>query len=186
MLGTHVMRTVAKLVLGGALLAACAPTSAAASPPPEEALELSDQRLEMARAMQPYVEQAAADHGVDPDLLNGIIWAESKFNPKAHNKKSGARGLMQLMPGTAKAMAKRLERKSRPFDPEFATQAGAKLLSILSSKFDGDEELMLFAYARGGGTVRKWQGTGKPMPKGVRKFIARVKNAQSTFEDLDL
>lgn len=140
----------------------------------------------MARKMQPYVRKAASDHGIDPHLLNGIIWAESKFNPKAHNKKSGAKGLMQLMPGTAKAMAKRLERPSRPFDPEFATQAGAKLLSVLSEKFDGDVELMLFAYARGGGTVRKWQGTGKPMPEGVRKFIAKVRNAQASFEAMDL
>ena len=186
MLGMVTMRRALQVVLAGAVLVAVVPGAAAASSPPADRVELSEKRLAMARAVQPHVQRAAKEHGIDPQLLNGIIWVESKFNPKAHNKKSGAKGLMQLMPGTSKAMAKRLGRRSRPFDPEFATQAGAKLLQVLSKKFDGDIELMLFAYARGGGAVRKWQGSGKPMPERVRRFIARVQNAQASFEAMGL
>ncbi len=161
-----------------------APVDPDPDPPDFEPIRLNEDQLRRAKAVQPFVAKAAADHGIDPNLLNGIIWAESKFNPKARNKKSGARGLMQLMPGTAKAMAKRLGRPSRPYDPEFATQAGAKLLSILSDKFEADEQLMLFGYARGSGSVRKWQKTDAPIPEGVQKFIARVRRARATFESL--
>jgi soluble lytic murein transglycosylase-like protein len=185
------------MLTAAALLTACAhPAQAAAEPraPKVEAsagqadaaefepIQLSDEQLRRARALQPLVAKAAREHQIDANLLNGIIWVESKFNPKVRNKKSGAQGLMQLMPGTSKAMAKRLKRPNRPYDPAFATQAGAKLLSILAGKFEGDEALMLFAYARGGGTVRKWQDTGKPIPEGVQKFIARVRRAQATFD----
>jgi soluble lytic murein transglycosylase-like protein len=155
--------------------------SSPAKKPSNAEIRINAEQLERARALQPLVARAAAEHEIDPNLLNGIIWVESKFNSRARNKKSGAQGLMQLMPGTSKAMAKRLERPNRPYDPEFATMAGAKLLSVLSGKFGADETLMLFAYARGGGTVRKWQKSEDPMPKGVLKFIDRVHRAQRTF-----
>ncbi len=146
-----------------------------------EPLHLNDEQLQRARTVQPLVAAAADRHSIDPNLLNGIIWTESKFNPKARNKRSGARGLMQLMPGTSKAMAKKLGVASRPYNPSFATQAGAKLLSIHASRFDNDETLMLFAYARGGGSVRKWQKTSAELPKGVQMFIRRVQRARATF-----
>lgn len=152
--------------------------------PAPEPLELSDEQLARARKIQPLVATAAKEHGVDPNLLNGVIWSESKFNPKAYNRRSGARGLMQLMPKTGKAMAKRLERRFKPYDPEFSVQAGAKLLSILLGKFDDDEELALFGYARGGGRVRRYLREGGEIPEGVLKFIARVRRAQYTFEQL--
>lgn len=152
--------------------------------PAPEPLELSDEQLARARKIQPLVATAAKEHGIDPNLLNGVIWSESKFNPKAYNRRSGARGLMQLMPKTGKAMAKRLERRFKPYDPEFSVQAGAKLLSILLGKFDDDEELALFGYARGGGRVRQYLREGGEIPEGVVKFIARVRRAQYTFEQL--
>jgi len=160
------------------------PAQAPDPEPQPDPLELSDQQLARARKIQSFVAKAAEEHGVDPNLLNGVIWSESKFNPKAHNRKSGARGLMQLMPKTGKAMAKRLERRFKPFDAEFSVQAGAKLLSILLEKFDGDEELALFGYARGGGRVRKYLREGGEIPEGVVKFIARVRRAQFTFDQL--
>lgn len=185
-------------LIAAAILAACAqstPVSGSSTAPGTddeskpgaakfEPVKLTEEQLKRARAVQPLVAKAARDHGIDPNLLNGIIYNESKFNPKARNPKSGAAGLMQLMPGTSKAMARRLERPNKPYDPKFATQAGAKLLSILSKKFDGDINLMLFGYARGSGTVRKWQDSNKPMPEGVLKFIAKVKRAQATFEQM--
>jgi soluble lytic murein transglycosylase-like protein len=148
-----------------------------------EPIELTDQQRTRARAIQRHVRQAAQRFDIEPNLLNAIIWAESKFNPKARNR-SGARGLMQLMPGTSKAMAKKLGRPNRPYDPAFAVQAGAQLLAILKTKFDGDRELMLFGYARGTGSVRKWQREGGDIPEGVQKFIARVTRAQRTFDGL--
>ncbi len=150
--------------------------------PDFEPLQLDDAQMKRARKLQPLVKQASLDHGVDANLINGIIWTESKFNPKARNR-SGAKGLMQLMPITARGMGKKLGRPVRVYDPEFSIQAGAKLLSIMIDRFEGDEELALFAFARGGGRVRSWQANGETeMPEGVQKFIARVRRGQKTFE----
>jgi hypothetical protein len=170
------------------------PTASAAVPAPKrskkarqpafEPLDLDNKQMTRARRVQPIVARVSHEYGVDANLINGIIWAESKFNPKARNR-SGARGLMQLMPKTSKAMAKRIGRPNRPYDPDFAVTAGTHLLSGLLEKFDGDEELALFGYARGGGSVRKWQSSGKSeLPEGVQKFIARVRRAQATFDGL--
>jgi soluble lytic murein transglycosylase-like protein len=151
-----------------------------------EPLALDGDQLARARKVQRYVRAAAAEYEIDPNLLNGIIWAESKFQPRARNR-SGARGLMQLMPKTSQAMAKQMARPNRPDDPEFSIAAGACLLSILLSKFDGDEELALFGYARGSGSVRAWQSRGETeIPEGVRKFIERVRRARATFAALNL
>ena len=154
--------------------------------PPLEPYALSDAQLTRAKKYQRIVAKAAADHGVDANLINGIIWTETKFNAKARNR-SGASGLMQLMPITSKAMAKRLGRPHRPMDPDFNIHAGTKLLSQLLKKFDGDEELALFGYARGGGRVRAWQKTpDEPIPTGVQNFIRKVRRAQLTFQQLGL
>ncbi len=164
------------------------PSEPAAGPEPAgdafEPLKLSSTELARARAVQPLVRAAATEFEIDPNLLNGIIWTESKFNPRARNR-SGARGLMQLMPVTARGMAKKLGRPSRPYDPEFSIQAGAKLLSIMLDRFDRDLKLALFAYARGGGRVRGWVADGQTeMPAGVVKFIARVERGRRSFEAL--
>jgi soluble lytic murein transglycosylase-like protein len=151
--------------------------------PEQPPLELSDEQLARAKKVQRHVRAAAAEYSLDPNLLNGVIWAESKFNPKARNR-SGARGLMQMMPKTSKAMAQRIGRPHRPYDPAFSILAGASLLAGLRDKFDGDIELALFGYARGSGRVRKYQREGGEIPEGVLKFIARVRRAQRTFADL--
>lgn len=198
------MRRVALLVV----LAACArspsptpaptqpepapePTVAEPTPEPEPEpepeqppLELSDAEIARAKSVQRIVAKAASEHGVDANLINGVIWVETKFNARARNP-SGARGLMQLMPVTSKAMAKRLGRKHAPMDPDFSIHAGTKLLAQLSEKYDGDEELVLFGYARGIGSVANWRETpGQPLPEGVQSFIRKVRRAQATFAEL--
>ena len=157
----------------------------ARDPEPDfEPLKLSAEQLARARKVQPLVVEASEDFGVDANLINGIIWSESKFNPKARNR-SGAKGLMQLMPITARGMGKKLGRRVRAYDPEFSIQAGTKLLSIMLERFDGDVELALFAFGRGGGRVRGWQANGETeMPQGVQTFIAKVRRGQKTFEML--
>lgn len=145
-----------------------------------EPLSLSEEGLARARRVQGIVRAAAKAHGVDPHLLNGIIWHESKFNPRAKGP-SGARGLMQLMPKTSAHLAKRLNRRHRPYDPDFNIHAGALLISTLLHKYDGDESLALAAYARGSGWVRGWQKRGGPLPERVQKFIRKVKRGQAAF-----
>ncbi|MCX4242303.1 lytic transglycosylase domain-containing protein [Paraliomyxa miuraensis] len=131
--------------------------------------------------IQPLVAEAAAAHGVDPHLVNGVIWVESKFRPKAKNR-SGARGLMQLMPKTAKALGRALKRPARVYDPEFNVHAGTYYLSRMLARFDGDRSLALAAYARGPGRVRAWVDAGEPFPAGVVRFVEKVEHASAAFE----
>lgn len=159
------------------------PPKAARTEPPFHPISLTDEQLARACKVQPLVARASAAENLEPNLVNAIVWLESKFDPKASNK-SGAKGLMQLMPTTSKAMAATLQRKNRPFDPEFNIHAGAHLLRVLLDKFDGDEKLALFGYARGSGRVRAWQKTREPMPAGVREFIAKVERGRKTFARL--
>lgn len=141
----------------------------------------SEDQLERILAVQEIVAAAATEHGVDPALINGLIWVESKFEPKAKGP-AGARGLMQLMPKTAAAMAERLGRKRDYYNPDFSIHAGTLLLSRLLDRFDGDETLALAGYNRGGGTVSKWVAAGEPLPEGAQHFTERVLEAKSWFE----
>ncbi len=134
-------------------------------------------------AIQPIVAAAAAEHGVDPYLVNGVIWVESKFDRKARNR-SGARGLMQLMPKTAKSLGRALKRPAKVYDAEFNVQAGTYYLSRLIKKFDGDETLALASYVRGPSRVRSWVENGEPFPDGVQGFIDKVERARSVFAAL--
>src|SRR5687767_4037124 len=62
-----------------------------------------DEDADPREALEPIIQEAAALHGVDADLVKAVIQTESRFDPRAQSG-AGARGLMQLMPRTAKAV----------------------------------------------------------------------------------
>lgn len=97
-----------------------------------------------------YVKQASQTYGVSENLINAVIQQESGGNPAAVSS-AGAVGLMQLMPGTAAEMG-----VSDRYDPEQNIMGGTKYLSILSEKYNGDEESALAAYFAGSGNVDKY------------------------------
>lgn len=151
------------------------PTEPLAEPKP-----FNDQELARIRAVQKHIAKASAQYDVEPDLLNAVIWVESKFHARARGP-AGARGLMQLMPRTSASLAKKLGRKHRPYDPEFNVHAGALYLSRLLAKFDGDERLALAGYSRGSGRIRALVEAGEPLPEGTLRFIERVSRAKARF-----
>ncbi|MFV8750822.1 lytic transglycosylase domain-containing protein [Nannocystaceae bacterium ST9] len=130
-------------------------------------------------AVQDIVQAAAIAQQLDPALINGVIWVESKFDPKA--KGGDAQGLMQLMPKTAAALAKDLGRKRDSYDPDFNIHAGALLIRRLLDRFEGDVDLALAAYNRGSGVVAGWVRDGEPMPDRTRGFVDRVLRARAWF-----
>lgn len=161
-------------------------TTAMMEPVPEPALppepaRFDDEQLERITAVQDIVNAAAAEHGVEPALINGLIWVESKFNPRAKGP-AGAQGLMQLMPKTATAMAKQLGRKRASYEPDFNIHAGTLLLARLLARFDGDVSLALAAYNRGSGVVAGWVAAGEPLPERTQRFVDRVLEARGWFE----
>jgi soluble lytic murein transglycosylase-like protein len=160
------------------VIASAKPTPAPAEPPwkPEDVSRI--------RAVQPLVHAAAREYGVDPNVMNAIIWHESKFHAKAKGP-GGAAGLMQLMPTTSKGLAKRLGVPNRPYDPKFNVQAGAYLLSRLLKIFDGDLDLALAGYALGHVAVKRRLEAGEPLPERTQRFIARVHTWSAAFAAAD-
>ena len=115
---------------------------------------------------QPIVLKAANRYNVDPAMVMAIIMAESSYNPKAISKK-GAKGLMQLMPTTARSLGVK-----DSFNPEHNINAGVRYFKKLLNQFDGDVELALAAYNAGSRKVREYRGI--PPFRATRFYIKKV------------
>ncbi len=100
----------------------------------------------------PIIERAATDFGVDPVLVRAVIQVESDFNPRCVSNK-GARGLMQLMPETARRYGVK-----QIFDPEQNIRGGVQYLAELMGMFGNDLSRALAAYNAGEGAVAKYAG----------------------------
>jgi soluble lytic murein transglycosylase-like protein len=98
------------------------------------------------------ITQAATANGVDPALLAGLVKQESGFNPSAGSG-AGARGLTQLMPGTASGLG-----VTNILDPQQNLNAGAKYLKQQLDAFGGDVTKALAAYNAGPGAVQRFGG----------------------------
>ena len=95
---------------------------------------------------------AAQKHGIDPALLAGLVKQESGFNPNAGSP-AGARGLAQLMPGTAAGLG-----VTNVLDPAQSLDGGAKYLRQQLDAFGGDVTKALAAYNAGPGAVQRYGG----------------------------
>lgn len=120
------------------------------------------------------VQHYAQRYRLDENLIYAVIKAESNGNRFAVSS-AGARGLMQLMPGTARDMGVK-----DIFDPAENIAGGTQYLSKLASMFKGDMTLALAGYNAGPGNVMKYGGI--PPFKETRKYIDRVQRYQRTYE----
>ncbi len=98
------------------------------------------------------IKRSARIHGVEEELVKAVIRQESGFNPMAISHK-GARGLMQLMPQTAKIYG-----VQNIFDPVENIDAGTKHLAYLINKYNGNKKLALAAYNAGSTAVKNYNG----------------------------
>ncbi|MGA9508947.1 MAG: lytic transglycosylase domain-containing protein [Candidatus Sulfotelmatobacter sp.] len=114
------------------------------------------------------IEQAAARHNVDPNLVRAVVKVESNFNPNAVSRK-GAMGLMQLMPSTARQL-----KVNNPFDPEQNVDAGVRHLKQLLESYGGDIKLTLAAYNAGAGAVAR--SSGVPRYAETQNYVRRITN----------
>jgi soluble lytic murein transglycosylase-like protein len=113
-----------------------------------------------------YIKQVAARYDVPADLVGAVIEAESSRNPRAVSRR-GARGLMQLMPKTAKRLG-----VDDPFDPRANIEAGVKHLRAMIDIFGNDLPRVLAAYNAGEVAVIKHRGV--PPYRETRAYVKRI------------
>lgn len=117
-------------------------------------------------SMDRIFEEAADRYGVDANLLKAIGKAESGFNASVVSS-AGAIGVMQLMPGTARSLGVK-----DPYDARQNIMGGAKYISQLLNKYDGNVRLALAAYNAGPGNVARYGGV--PPFKETQNYVNRV------------
>ena len=123
-----------------------------------------------ARPFADLISTVAASHNVDARLVHAVIEQESNYQARARSKK-GARGLMQLMPATARQYG-----VANSYDPKSNLEAGVRHLKDLLSRLE--LPLALAAYNAGEATIRRYGGL-PPFPETqsyVRNILRRVGN----------
>ena len=119
---------------------------------------------------------SSARHGVDPLLIYSIMHQESTFKQRAVSHK-GARGLMQLMPGTAARFGVR-----NIFDPRENIEGGTRYVRWLLDRFRGDVRLALAGYNAGEGAVDKY-GWRVPPYSETQNYVRRIFARYSLIRD---
>jgi SLT domain-containing protein len=125
------------------------------------------------------IQKAADALGLDPALVRAVIKTESNFNSKAVSR-AGAKGLMQLMPLTAKEMGVK-----DPFDPLENIWGGARYLKRMLDKNGGNLNKALAAYNWGPGNLEKY-GSGGQLPKETRRYIEVVNKNYKKYKNESL
>lgn len=113
------------------------------------------------------IRQNGGKYNVDPYLIFLVMEQESHFNPRVVSPK-GARGLMQLMPGTAARFGVR-----HPHDPAQNISGGTRYLRELLNRFNNRVDLVLASYNAGEGAVAKF-GNKVPPYRETRNYVKRI------------
>ncbi len=135
------------------------------------------------------IRQASEENDLDPAFVAGVIYTESRFRPDAESQ-SGAYGLMQLLPQSARFIQRKSGIKGDYRDPEVNIRLGTWFLGYLEDRYNGDERLMLAAYNSGEGNVDAWASDegfdiAKDIPyKETRHYVNNALEARQTYQEL--
>ncbi|QWR78860.1 lytic transglycosylase domain-containing protein [Candidatus Magnetomonas plexicatena] len=120
------------------------------------------------------VKNASDKYGVDSALIKAVMRAESGGNSKAVSR-AGARGLMQLMPATARDLGVK-----NSFNPKENIEGGTKYLRQLLDRYDGDVNQAVAAYNWGMGNVER---RPTKMPTETKNYIAKVQSYYKNYSE---
>jgi soluble lytic murein transglycosylase-like protein len=150
---------------------------------PEKVVEAKEIRAEAPgvhnvvppRSFDELVEQVARRYGIRSSFVHAVIKAESNYNPHAVSPK-GARGLMQLMPQTARELGVR-----NIFDPAQNVEGGVRYLRQLLDQYE-QPALSLAAYNAGPGAVDRYRGV--PPYRETQQFVRRVNSLYQRYNQI--
>ena len=133
-----------------------------------ETIEATDSSVEIVEIVEieAHIREVAVRYDIPPILVAAIVEAESEFNPRAVSRR-GARGLMQLMPGTASSL-----RVSDTLDPYENIEGGVRHLRRLMDRYRGNLPLVLAAYNAGEQAVMVYGGV--PPYRETRQYVNRI------------
>ena len=140
--------------------------------PPPKSSNVKVGNFPLLNAWNDYIEEASLLHGVPQELIKAICIAESGMNPLAESH-AGAKGLMQLMPATAKDLG-----VTDIWNPQQNINGGTKYIAQMISMF-GDYKTALAAYNAGPGNVRKHKGI--PPFEETQIYVERVMDIYALF-----
>jgi len=123
-----------------------------------------------------HIRIAALKYGVEPALVKAVIQVESNFDPEAVSR-AGARGLMQLMPGTAAQYSLGMQ---QIYNPQRNIEAGVRHLAYLKTLFPNNTPFVLAAYNAGENNVIKHNGI-PPFPETVN-YVQKVAYSHNIFK----
>jgi soluble lytic murein transglycosylase len=178
------------LLVGGALLVVAA-VIASMRPFADKAVK----EIALPLRHEDIIRQQAADKGLDPSLIAGVIYVESHFRDQTSN--AGAKGLMQLLPSTADYIASKSGgtafQQGDLATPQINIAYGSWYLRYLLRKYQGNEVLTLAAYNAGEGKVDEWYraasargedfavATHIPFPE-TRDYVTRVLTVRQRYK----
>ena len=167
----------AAAVIGGVLAAVMLPT-----------VDKAVDEITLPLRHEDIIRQQSAEKGLDPALVAGVIYAESKFTDAT--SPAGAQGLMQITPPTAEHIAQLSGATTFEVDdlsdPDINIRYGTFYLRYLMNRYDENLVLVLAAYNAGSGNVDKWMDEGRtrvrdiPFPE-TKEYIKRVINARGAY-----
>ncbi len=141
--------------------------------PPPEVRNVTVRNFPLLDTWDPQIVLAAARYGVDAPFIKAVILAESGMNPNAKSR-SGAMGLMQLMPPTAKELG-----VTDPWDPDQNIDGGTRYLRKMLDMFENDHRLALAGYNAGPNLVKR---IGRvPNIEETRTYVDRVRGLYRYF-----